>query len=99
MSKMLATTTVAGALAVAALCSPAIAASSSRDNGVSNSNVQVTVTEDVSARRRYTRRYRAVRVYRAPTYYGYYAPNYYYRPYYQPYYRPAPLWFGLGGWW
>jgi hypothetical protein len=95
MSKILATTTVVGALALAALCSPATAASSSRDNGVSNSNVQIAATEDVSARRRYTRRYGAVRVYRAPTYYGYYGPTYYNRPYY----RPAPLWFGLGGWW
>src|SRR5665647_2607265 len=66
MSKIFAATTVAGALGLAAFCSPATAASSSRDNGVSNSNVQIAATEDVSARRRYTRRYRAVRVYRAP---------------------------------
>jgi hypothetical protein len=95
MSKLLATTTVVGALALAAFCSPVTAASSSRDNGVSNSNVQIAATEDISARRRVVRRYRAVRVYRAPVYYGYYGPTYYERPYS----RPVPLWFGLGGWW
>lgn len=98
MSKLLATTTVAGALALAAFCLPATAASSSPDNGVTNGTVQTAATEDVSARtrRRTVRRYRAVRVYPAPThYYGYYGPRYYERPYY----RPAPLFFGLGGYW
>lgn len=95
MSKVLTATMVTGALALATLCLPATAASPSRDEGVSNSNLQIAATEDVSARRRSNRRYRAVRVYRAPTYYGYYGPSYYDRPYS----RPAPLWFGLGGWW
>lgn len=96
MSKLFTTTMVAGALAIAALCSPATAAPSSRDNGVSNSAIQTAVTDDVSARtRRRTVRYRSVRVYRAPAYYGYYGPTYYDRPYY----RPAPLFFGLGGYW
>lgn len=99
MSKILATTMVAGALALTALCSPATAAASSRDSGVSNGNVQTAVTEDVSAQRRqtrrHTRRYRVAPVYRAPNYYGYYGPTYYDRPYRQP---PRPF-FGLGGWW
>jgi len=46
MSKILATTTVAGALALAVFCSPATATSSSRDNGVSNGSAQITATED-----------------------------------------------------
>jgi hypothetical protein len=97
MSKLLTTTMLAGALALAALCSPATAASSLRDNGVSNSAVQTAATEDVSARTRgrTVRRYRAVRTYRAPAYYGYYGPTYYERPYS----RPAPFFFGLGGHW
>lgn len=44
--------------------------------------------------RRHYRHYRA-RVYTAPRYYGYYGPTYYYRPYA----RPAPLFFGIGGYW
>ena len=35
------------------------------------------------------------RTYEAPRYYGYYGPTYYERPYV----RPAPVWFGVGGWW
>ena len=87
MSKLLATTTIAGALALAAFCLPATAAPSSPDKGVSNGTVQTAATEDVSARtrRRTVRRYRAVRVYPAPThYYGYYRPRYYERPYSGP---------------
>jgi hypothetical protein len=56
-------------------------ASSSRDNGVSQSNIQIAAREDVSARTRSVRRYRAVRVYRAPTYCESYGPTYSDRPY------------------
>jgi len=95
MSKILATTAVAGALALAAFCLPATAAPTSHDNGVSNGSAQIAATEDISARRRAVRRYRAVRVYPAPAYTGYYGPTYYERPY-SP---PPPLFFGLGGRW
>jgi hypothetical protein len=57
--------------------------------------IQTATQTDLSAARRHRRHYRVPRVYRAPAYYGYYGPTYYDRPYY----RPAPLWFGLGGWW
>jgi len=50
---------------------------------------------DMSAQRRYRRVYRSARMYPAPRYYGYYGPTYYDRPNY----RPAPLFFGLGGYW
>ena len=86
MSKLLATTTIAGALALAAFCLPATAAPSSPDKGASNGTGNRR-DEDVSARtrRRTVRRYRAVRVYPAPThYYGYYGPRYYERPYSGP---------------
>jgi hypothetical protein len=36
-----------------------------------------------------------VRRYDPPKYYGYYGPTYYERPYA----RPAPVVFGIGGWW
>jgi hypothetical protein len=54
----------------------------------------------LSAAPRHHRRYSHARRYTYPTYggmypYGYYGPRYYERPYA----RPAPLWFGLGGWW
>lgn len=97
MSKLLASMTVAGALVLAGLCLPAAAAPASHDKGVSNGAVLISAKEDVAARkrRRTVRRYRAVRVYPAPSYYGYYGPTYYERPYY----RPAPPFFGIGGWW
>jgi hypothetical protein len=59
--------------------------------------IQTTTQTDLSAHRRsyrHTHR-RVVRYYTAPRYYGYYGPTYYERPYY----RPAPLFFGLGGFW
>ena len=59
--------------------------------------IQTTTQTDLSAHRRsyrHTHR-RVVRYYTAPSYYGYYGPTYYERPYY----RPAPLFFGLGGFW
>lgn len=43
---------------------------------------------------RHSHRY-VVRHYDPPRYYGYYGPTYYARPYR----RPAPLWFGVGGYW
>jgi hypothetical protein len=90
---------VAGAQALAAVRSPATAASSSRNDDMSNSAVQVSAAEDISARtrRRFVRRYRVVRVYPAPTYYGsgYFGPTHYERPYRQP----VPFFFGLGGRW
>ena len=79
---------VAGAVWIAA---PAQAAPQKLD-GIN----QATQTDLSAHRSRYRHSHRrAVRVYTAPRYYGYYGPTYYERPYY----RPAPLFFGLGGWW
>ncbi len=56
---------------------------------------------DMSAQRRYYRRYRYVRPYYRPyPYYGYRPRPYYYRPYYRPYYNPYPYYrpsYGYGG--
>lgn len=52
-------------------------------------------TDQMSARRHHRHARVVVRTYEAPRYYGYYGPTYYERPYS----RPAPLWFGVGGWW
>lgn len=73
------------------LTAPADAAPRSVD-GISNAT-----TTDLSAhRRRYRHTHRrVVRYYEPPRYYGYYGPTYYERPYR----RPAPLWFGIGGYW
>lgn len=89
MPKMLcAALAVAGAVWIAA---PAQAAPQQFD-GIK----QATQTDLSAHRSRYRHSHRrAVRVYTAPRYYGYYGPTYYERPYY----RPAPLFFGLGGWW
>jgi hypothetical protein len=77
---------VSGAIWIAA---PAPASAAPTQDGISTA-----AQTDLSAQRRH-RRYRAVRTYRAPAYYGYYGPTYYDRPYY----RPAPMPFGFGGWW
>jgi hypothetical protein len=51
---------------------------------------------DMSAARRHRRSARVYRYpYASPYPNGYYGPTYYDRPYY----RPAPLFFGIGGWW
>ena len=74
------------------LTTPAPANAAPRLDGI-----QTTTQIDLSAHRRNYRHShrRAVRVYTAPRYYGYYGPTYYERPYY----RPAPFFFGLGGHW
>lgn len=74
------------------LTAPAPAVAAQSQDGISNA-VQI----DMSAhKRRYRHSHRRVmRVYPAPTYYGYYGPTYYERPYR----RPAPMFFGLGGHW
>lgn len=76
------------------LTAPAATAAPSAPDGITNAT-----TTDLSAhRRRYRHRHRArvvVRRYEAPRYYGYYGPTYYERPYR----RPAPVYFGIGGWW
>lgn len=69
---------------------PMAADAAPRTDGLANAK-----QTDLSAVRRHRRHYRVVRTYRAPVYYGYYGPTYYERPYY----RPAPVWFGIGGWW
>lgn len=89
---LVATLTIAGAVMLTA---PIAANAASQTNAIANAT-----QTDLSAARRHTRRvvrryYRSPRVYRAPAYYGYYGPTYYDRPYY----RPAPLGFGIGGWW
>ena len=88
------TNALAAALAVAGvfwLTAQAPATAARHTDAVANA-----VQTDMSAhRRRYRHSHRAVRVYRAPAYYGYYGPTYYERPYY----RPAPMWFGARGWW
>ena len=80
---------IAVALATAGalfLVAPAFAAP--RANGL---------TQDLSAAKKVVvvKKKRVVRHYEAPKYYGYYGPTYYERPYA----RPAPLVFGVGGWW
>jgi len=86
---------LAAALAVAGavwFTAPAPANAATARDGIMNA----TQTDLSAARRHYRyRHYRAVRVYTAPRYYGYYGPTYYERPYY----RPAPLFFGIGGFW
>src|SRR5665647_267088 len=69
MSKLFVSMTVGGALVLAGLCLPATAAPASHDKGVSNGAVLLSAKEDVAARtrRRTVRRYRAVRVYPAPS--------------------------------
>lgn len=95
MSKLLATTIIAGALGLAAF-TPAVAAQT-RADGIANSGMtQAVVADELSAARRHRRYGR----YYYPRYggaypYGYYGPTYYDRPYS----RPAPVFFGLGGWW
>ena len=93
---------LAAALAIAGtviFTAPMAANAAPRADGIAN-----TTQTDLSAARKHVRKtarrvvrrhYRAVRTYRAPAYYGYYGPTYYDRPYY----RPAPLGFGIGGWW
>jgi hypothetical protein len=86
-----ATIAIAG---VVALTAP-VNAATARQDGLSNSTQTM-----LSAAPRHHRRYSHARRYTYPTYggmypYGYYGPRYYERPYA----RPAPLWFGLGGWW
>ena len=73
------------------LTTPAPANAATPLEGITNA----TQTDMSAQRRRYRRVYRSMRVYPAPRYYGYYGPTYYERPYY----RPAPLFFGLGGFW
>lgn len=86
---LLAALAVAGAVWFTA-SAPATAAP--RADGVR----EATQTDLSAHRRRYRHSHRrAVRVYAAPRYYGYYGPTYYDRPYY----RPAPLFFGIGGHW
>ena len=55
------------------------------------------LTQDFSAAKKVVvvKKKRVVRHYEAPKYYGYYGPVYYERPYA----RPAPVVFGIGGWW
>ena len=55
------------------------------------------LTQDFSAAKKVVvvKHKRVVRHYEAPKYYAYYGPTYYERPYA----RPAPLVFGIGGWW
>jgi hypothetical protein len=85
---------IAAAIAVAGvvmLTAPVNAAT--RPDGLTNA------TQTTLSAVRHHRRARA-RVYTYPRYggaypYGYYGPQYYDRPYA----RPAPLWFGVGGWW
>lgn len=83
------------ALAVAGaawLMTPPPATAAPRTDGVR----EATQTDLSAHRRRYRHTHRrAVRVYTAPRYYGYYGPTYYDRPYR----RPAPLFFGFGGHW
>ena len=83
-----------GALALAGaiwIAAPANAAP--RIDGVTNA----AATVDLSAHsRRYRHSHRrVVRYYDPPRYYGYYGPTYYERPYV----RPAPVFFGIGGYW
>jgi hypothetical protein len=87
---------LAAALAVAGavwFTAPAPANAATARDGITNA----TQTDLSAARRHYRRAYRGVRVYTypAPYPYGYYGRTYYERPYY----RPAPLFFGLGGYW
>jgi hypothetical protein len=84
-----ATLAVAGAVWFLA---PAPANAATRADGIANAT-----QTDLSAQRRYRRHRRAVRVYSypSPAPYGYYGPTYYERPYR----RPAPVFFGLGGYW
>jgi hypothetical protein len=89
------TKTLIAALAVAGafwLTAQAPATAAPRLDGVANAT-----QTDLSAARRHHRRYYRGRYYTypGPTPYGYYGPTYYERPYY----RPAPVFFGLGGWW
>ena len=72
------------------MTAPADAAPRSHD-GITKAS-----TVDLAAKRKHRRHSRVVvRTYEAPRYYGYYGPTYYERPYR----RPAPVWFGIGGWW
>jgi hypothetical protein len=75
----------------------ASATAASPEAGLQTVSHNAAVADDMSARRRGRR---AARVYYYPRYqnmypYGYYGPMSYDRPYV----RPAPLWFGVGGWW
>lgn len=87
MTKLL----IAALATVGAICLTAPVNAAPAVDGITKATEQT----DMSARRRYHRRYYAPRVYRAPAYYGYYGPTYYS----SPYRRPAPVFFGLGGYW
>ena len=98
MKILAASLAIAGAMILA---QPAAQAASSVD-GLKNTTVdlsaQTTVKKKVVVRRNGNTRSRTVvrtRTYAAPSYYGYYGPTVYTRPYS----RPAPLWFGVGGYW
>jgi len=81
----------AGALYLAA---PASAAP--RAEGLTHDFSAATVKKVVVKHKNGTTvRRTTVRHYDAPKYYGYYGPTYYERPYA----RPAPVVFGIGGWW
>ncbi|MEI9804269.1 MAG: hypothetical protein WDN48_07060 [Pseudolabrys sp.] len=86
MTKILAAAlAIVGAVWFAA---PAPASAATVQDGIAN-----TTQTGLSAARRHRRA--VVRRYEAPRYYGYYGPTYYERPYA----RPAPLFFGIGGYW
>lgn len=95
--------TFAGALAVAgAVLFVAPSAQAASVDGASTLtqelSAQTVVRKKVVVRKNGNVRSRTVvrtRTYEAPKYYGYYGPTYYSRPYS----RPAPVTFGIGGWW